>query len=104
MSGFDIRKIADFFPRKKKPVTGMAYCERSFLTETSPRHIRKLTVSGLFPNGGANTVALCTARVDKDTSEVESLFMLEKDQSLSNTSSRICQRCLHEARQILDTE
>lgn len=104
MSGFDIKKLAEFFPKKTPATTGMAYCERVTASGTSPQHIRKLTVSGLFPNGNADTLALCGAKVAWDTSEVESLFSLERAQSNSHPSSQICQQCLHAARQILENE
>jgi hypothetical protein len=102
MSAFDIKKLAEFFPKKIVASTGMAFCERSTASATSPHHIRKLTLSGMFPGGGADTLALCDAKVAWDTSEVESLFSLEKAQSNSHPSNQICQQCLHAARQLLE--
>lgn len=101
MSGFSLQKIAMFFPKKRKNTTGMSICESSAATDTSPKHIRNLTNAGMFTGGGADTPALCGTQVSWDTKPVESLFSLERIQSHSHPSYRLCQKCLHEARQAL---
>lgn len=57
--------------RKRIPAPQFAWCERSFATEVTPRHVRRLTEAGLRTGGGADTAALCGAEVSWDLSTVE---------------------------------
>ena len=103
MSGFDLRKIACVFPRKITTTTGYAFCTTGIESPVTPKHIRRMTSSGLFPRGWvADTRALCDATVFQDTSEIESLFSLELIQSKSTPANPICPQCLNAARVVLD--
>lgn len=102
MSGFDIKKIFAFFPPKPVGVTGLSFCERATALEPHVKHIRK-SVDGLFPRGEDNAITLCATAATRDLSPIASLFDLEKIQSKSTVAERICQQCLHTARDILDT-
>lgn len=101
MSGFDIKKLAAFFPTKSAGSTGLAFCKQVASTDTM-KHIRRLSPAGLLTKGGADTKSLCESDVERDTSVIASLFNLEKVQSLSTPIDRLCQQCLHSARLVLE--
>jgi hypothetical protein len=48
-----------------------ALCERVTATPTSAHHVRALTGAGMFTSGGADTPALCGAKVAWDTSMLD---------------------------------
>lgn len=81
--------------RKAAPAPEYAICERVTATDTSPRHIRKLTAAGMFPGGGADGLALCGAAVAWDTSavspaEVPNIVAHETE------TYRLCRACVTE--------
>ena len=101
MSAFSLKKLSVLFPDRNPATAGMAYCERATATATSPKHLRNLSERGLITGGGADTPALCGEMVAWDVFEVASLFDLERTQANSHDSFRLCQQCLHGARELL---
>ena len=69
-----------------------ALCERMTATGTSPHHIRMLTEQGMLKSGGADTLALCEAKVAWDTS---ALLLADLPRLLENqhASFHICVEC-----------
>jgi hypothetical protein len=78
--------------RRSEPPVRYALCERVTATGTSPHHIRVLTAAGMLKSGGADTLALCDAKVAWDTSE---LLLADLPRILANqhASFHVCGPC-----------
>jgi hypothetical protein len=72
--------------------TRYALCQSDSGTKTSPFHIRSITGAGFKTGGGADTVAVCGAKVDWDRSE---LFAADLPRTLAmqHRSFVICALC-----------
>lgn len=83
------------FPRTKTiPVLGYAECERVTATERSPIHVRRLSQTGLHPNGGADTEALCGAEVAWDISQTSLDEIMRRIESRTGEETwRYCSPC-----------
>lgn len=89
-------KIGSFITSKlgrtAEPTVRYSLCERVTATGTSPHHIRVLTERGMLTSGGADTLALCDAKVAWDTSELN-LKDLPRIVANSHESFHICVPC-----------
>lgn len=79
--------------------TRYALCERVTASPTSPHHIRPLTTAGKKMSGGADTVALCGAKVAWDVSDVRLDEMDTIDQQ-QHDAFRVCTTCMQKAREL----
>jgi hypothetical protein len=88
--------------RKTTTPTAPVYaeCERVTAGPTSPTHIRQLTEKGRFPGGGADTPALCGAKVAWDLSVIDVTAMPSRVANQHETF-RYCGTCLTELEQRL---
>lgn len=87
-----VRNILARPSRRAVPAPRLALCERVTATGTSPHHIRELSERGMLTSGGADTLALCGAKVAWDTSE---LVLTQLPQIIKNghASFHICVEC-----------
>lgn len=87
---------------KSVPVIGYSECERATATPTSPIHVRRLTATGLHTGGGADTAALCGAKVAWDISAVPLDEIVKRDEVNRGETFRYCQGCLEYARVLVE--
>lgn len=74
-------------------VPQFAECERATAGPTSPFHIRRVNDGKLFPGGGADTLALCGAKVAWDTRAI-ALDEFADGAKHQHETFRVCSGCL----------
>lgn len=79
--------------KKDSSAPRYSLCERVTATGTSPHHIRILTDAGMFKGGGADTLALCGAKVAWDVSELD-LADVPRMVENEHPSFHLCRGCL----------
>lgn len=88
-------------PRAKTHTPQFAECERVTASPTSPFHIRRLVDGKLFPGGGADTAALCGAKVAWDTGSVSLDEVVKRAENQHDTFS-YCTACLGIVQSMID--
>lgn len=92
--------LFDKLLKKPAPAPTHALCERVTATELSPHHVRTLTEAGMKPGGGADTLALCGAKVAWDTSAVD-LAELPGLVARQRKNYRYCAGCVAAAAELV---
>ncbi|WIE81201.1 hypothetical protein [Curtobacterium sp. MCSS17_016] len=78
-----------------------ALCERSLATPFSPHHVRPLTAAGKKMSGGADTLALCSAEVAWDVSDITLEEAANELEGQQHDAFRVCMKCVERARELV---